>query len=236
MYGIVVADRWGVVLRSRPVGRRPWGRGRRMLAAAQRGRRRVVRRVRYDRFDFDPAGAIPTAAPPPGVTIRSATGADLPGMRARFPAYMRPMFDNLAGGPAAPDGIREGHHGWVAVADGEVIGCVWATSRPLVLKHLAIRVVPGPREWYGYGVHILSDRKGSLALGFALQATTLNAAEEAGVARITSHIDAGNRFGRVVHRIGGVRGERTTAVLLLSRWAVRLNRTPAPGAPMASPA
>ncbi len=228
MYGFVVGDRWGFVLRSRPVGRRPWGRREEFLAALQRGRRRVIRRVRYDRFDFDPRAAIATAQPPPGVVTGPATGADLPAMRARFPAYMRPMFANLATRPIGPDGIREGHHGWVAVAGGEVIACVWVTSRPLTLKHLAIRVIPAPREWYGYGVHILSAWKGSLALGFALQAATLRAAEASGVVRVTSHIDVGNRFNRVVHRIGGVRGERTTAVLVLSRWAIRLNRAPAP--------
>jgi hypothetical protein len=236
MYGVVLGDRWGVVLRSRPVGRRSWGRRERSLHTVQQARRRLIRRVRYDRFDFDPAAAIPTAAPPPGVTVRRATGDDLPSMRARFPAYMRPMFDNLAARPVGADGIRDGHRGWVAVADGEVIACVWVTSRPLTLKHLAIRIVPGRDEWYGYGVHILSERKGNLALGFALQAATLTAAEQAGVARITSHIDVGNRFNRVAHRIGGVRGERTTAVLLLSRWAVRLDHTPAPAPPAASTA
>ena len=236
MYGIVLGDRWGVVLRSRPVGRRPWGRRHELLAAAQRARRRVIRRVRYDRFDFDSRAAIPTATPPPDVVIRPATGDDLPGMRARFPAYMRPMFANLASRPVGPDGIRQGNRGWVAVAGGEVVACVWVTSGPLTLKHLAIRVEPGPGEWYGYGVHILSRWKGSLALGFALQAATLRAAEEAGILRITSHIDAGNRFNRVVHRIGGVRGERTTAVLLLSRWAIRLNSTPTPRAPVTSTA
>jgi len=236
MYGFVVGDRWGVVLRSQRVGRTPWGRRQELIAVARRMRRRVIRRGRYDRFDFDPRAAIPTAAPPPGVVIRPATGDDLPAMRLRFPAYMRPMFVNLAGGAVGPDGIRDGHRGWVAVADGEVIACVWVTSRPLTLKHLAIRVVPGPREWYGYGVHILARWKGSLALGFAMQAATLRAAEEAGIVRITSHIDAGNRFNRVVHRIGGVRGERTTAVLLFSRWAMRLNRAPAPRAPVTSTA
>ena len=236
MYGIVLGDRWGVVLRSRPVGRWPWGRRHVLLAAAQRARRRVIRRVRYDRFDFDSRAAIPTATPPPDVVIRPATGDDLPGMRARFPAYMRPMFANLASRPVGPDGIRQGNRGWVAVAGGEVVACVWVTSGGLTLKHLAIRVEPGPGEWYGYGVHILSRWKGSLALGFALQAATLRAAEEAGILRITSHIDAGNRFNRVVHRIGGVRGERTTAVLLLSRWAIRLNSTPTPRAPVTSTA
>ncbi len=113
---------------------------------------------------------------------------------------------------------------------------MWATSGPLTLKHLAIRVVPGPGEWYGYGVHIRSRWKGNLALGFALQAATLRAAEEAGIRRITSHIDAGNRFNRVVHRIGGVRGERTTTVLLLSRWSIRLNRAPAAPAPVTTTA
>ncbi len=85
MYGIVVADRWGMVLRSRRVGRRPWGPRRELLAAAQRARRRVIRRVRYDRFDFDPRAAIPSATPPPGVVIRPATGEDLPGMRGPLP-------------------------------------------------------------------------------------------------------------------------------------------------------
>lgn len=230
MYGVVVADRWGLVLRSTPVGRTPSSGRRERLAGLTRRRRRLVRRVRYDRFDFDPAAAIPSARPPAGVEIRPATGADLPGMRDRFPPYMRPMFANLASRPHGPDGLKEGHRGWVAVAGGEVIACVWATSRPLTLKHLAIRVVPGPGEWYGYGVHIRAGWKGSLALGFALQAATLRDAEAAAVQRITAHIDAGNRFNRVAHRIGGARGERTTALLFLSRWAVRLDRLPAPQA------
>jgi GNAT superfamily N-acetyltransferase len=230
MYGIVLGDRVGILLRSRPVGRPQGGRRRELMAAVQRSRRQVIRRVRYDRFDFYPGAAIPSAKPPPGVEIRHATGADLPGMRERFPAYMRPMFANLASRPSGPDGIKEGHRGWVAVADGEVIACVWVTSGPLTLKHLAIRVVPGPGEWYGYGVHIRSGWKGSLALGFALQAATLRDAGGEGVQRITSHIDAGNRFNRIAHRIGGVRGERTTAALFLSRWAVRLNRVPTPQA------
>ena len=232
MYGIVVADRWGMVLRSRRVGCRPWGPRRELLAAAQRARRRVIRRVRYDRFDFDTRAAIPSATPPPGVVIRPATGEDLPGMP--FPAYMRPMFANLANRPSGPAGIREGHRGWVAVADGEVVACVWATSGPLTLKTW-IRVVPGP------GV-VRVRRPHPVAVegqpGPRVRAAGGDPPRGGGGRnrRLTSHIDAGNRFNRVVHRIGGVRGERTTTVLLLSRWSIRLNRAPAAPAPVTTTA
>lgn len=227
---VVVADRLGIVLDSHPVApgealvRPVWSAQR---ARLRRVRRALVRRVRFDLVHL-PTGLADrwSPEPPPGFEVRRATAADLRAMRETFPPYMVRTFDHLLSGSTGEDGIRHGHRGIVAVREGVPVGCTWATSVPVSLRHLAIQVEPRPGEWYCYGLCILPEWKGIWALGRSLLGSSLRDAREAGMDLLSADVDLGNRFNRVVRRLGGIGIERTVRLVLLDRVSLTLSRRP----------
>jgi hypothetical protein len=174
---------------------------------------RRERLVRYAKPGAEADRALPT--PPPGSVVRPVTAAD----REALAALLR-----------GPDDLRarlaRGDVGYLAEADGRVVGCVWLSAGPLVVDQFALRFAARDGERYVYGLALAAEARG-VALCRALVWSALVEGRRGGATRFVWDMNRHNPARALIYLLRGEPLEELTVLVLGGRLALVVRRRPA---------
>jgi GNAT superfamily N-acetyltransferase len=156
------------------------------------------------------------------VVVRSVTAADGPVLRPWL-GTAEPFERRLANGDI----------GVVATTAGEIIGCAWATTRPVRLAAVRMLVRPRPGELYSWGLYVAPKAR-NRGVARALENGVRERARGRGLRSRFRHFDVRDARNRHLHIdvFGGVVREEITVLVLLNRrgFCVRRRRVALDGA------